>query len=283
MKTFCGCLVTKTGAMTVLVVWAIFYIAMVVKSAVDIDADKNFQQELTDLNVDCATTDNKDAWWCKAVTSMLVDGADYTLGCAIAVSLILLICASLAIYGTSSSSHWFMLPWIVAKFMVLAVFLVVAVGALILINVYDVFSGDTSLAIAVGVINAAFLAFLFYCWLCVVSHFQILREVAHLAHDNFENVQPFKNEDDGASMMGAGYVGDDFGEKNEALVEDEEPREEEEAAKGDRDAEEGNAGEGDGKGGGEGGGDGDGGDQDNNKDETEDNNTEDSTIVDNIE
>ena len=47
---------------------------MVVKSAVDIDADKNFQQELTDLNVDCATTDNKDAWWCKAVTSMLVDG-----------------------------------------------------------------------------------------------------------------------------------------------------------------------------------------------------------------
>ena len=57
----------------------IFYIAMVVKSAVDIDADKNFQQELTDLNVDCATTDNKDAWWCKAVTSMLVDGDEVKL------------------------------------------------------------------------------------------------------------------------------------------------------------------------------------------------------------
>ena len=50
-----------------------------------------------------------------------------------------------------------MLPWIVAKFMILAVFLTVAVGALILINVYDVFNGDSSLAIAVGVINAAFL------------------------------------------------------------------------------------------------------------------------------
>ena len=47
---------------------------MVVKSAVDIDANKNFQAELTDLDVDCATTDNKDTWWCKAVTSMLVDG-----------------------------------------------------------------------------------------------------------------------------------------------------------------------------------------------------------------
>ena len=52
----------------------IFYIAMVVKSAVDIDADKNFQAELTDLNLDCATTGNADTWWCKAVTSMLVDG-----------------------------------------------------------------------------------------------------------------------------------------------------------------------------------------------------------------
>merc|ERR1719219_2887006 len=169
---------------------------------------------------------------------MLVDGADYTLGCAIAVSLILLICSILAIYGTSSSSHWFMLPWIVAKFMVLAVFLTVAVGALILINVYDVFSGDPSLAIAVGVINAAFLAFLFYCWLCVVSHFQVLREVAQLGLDNIENVQPFKNEDDDASMMAAGYVGDDgYGEKNQALVEDDEETTEE--PKGDEDAEEG--------------------------------------------
>ena len=50
-----------------------------------------------------------------------------------------------------------MLPWIVSKFMILAVFLTAGVGALILINVYDVFKGDTSLAIAVGVIVAAFL------------------------------------------------------------------------------------------------------------------------------
>ena len=52
----------------------IFYIALVVKSAVDIDAGKNFQAELTDLEADCATTSNSDTWWCKAVTSMLVDG-----------------------------------------------------------------------------------------------------------------------------------------------------------------------------------------------------------------
>ena len=41
--------------------------------------------------------------------------------------------------------------------MILAVFLTAGIGALILINVYDVFKGDTSLAIAVGVIVAAFL------------------------------------------------------------------------------------------------------------------------------
>lgn len=270
MKTFCGCLVTKTGAMTVLVVWAIFYIAMVVKSSVDIDADKNFQSELTDLNLDCATTDNVDAWWCKALTSMLVDGACYTLGCAIAVCLILLISAILAIYGTSSSSHWFMLPWIVAKFMILAVFLTVAVGALILINVYDVFNGDSSLAIAVGVINAAFLAFLFYCWLCVVSHFQVLREVAQLGLDNIENVQPFKNEDDDDSMMAAGYVGDDgYGEKNEALVEDDEVKEDKDLEEGDQDGEDG--------------GGGDGGDQSGGGDAGEKDSGPESTTVDDVE
>ena len=56
-------------------------------------------------------------------------------------------------------------------------------------------------------------------------------------------------------MMAAGYVGDDgYGEKNEALVEDDEEAKEE--PKGDKDAEEGGGDEGDGDGGG-----GDGGDQ----------------------
>merc|ERR1719219_138676 len=212
---------------------------------------------------------------------MLVDGADYTLGCAIAVSLILLICSILAIYGTSSSSHWFMLPWIVAKFMVLAVFLVVAVGALILINVYDVFKGDTSLAIAVGVIVAAFLAFLFYCWLCVVSHFQILREVAQLGLDSIENVQPFKNEDDDDDMMAAGYVGGGgYGEKNGALEDDDGNIAEEEAdadvggGGDDKDVEKGEDGDG-------GGGDGDGGDQ--NNDAGENDSGPMSTTIDDVE
>ena len=75
-----------------------------------------------------------------------------------------------------------MLPWIVAKFMVLAVFLIVAVGALILINVYDVFSGDTSLAIAVGVINAAFLGEL--SELIGSLMFQsLLRSTSHTIHE----------------------------------------------------------------------------------------------------
>ena len=47
---------------------------MVVKSAVDLDAGINFQEDLTAMKWDCATTENKDAWWCKALISMLVDG-----------------------------------------------------------------------------------------------------------------------------------------------------------------------------------------------------------------
>ncbi len=35
-------------------------------------------------------------------------------------------------------------------------------------------------------------AFVFYLWLCVVSHFQILREVSKLC-EGLEHVQPFTN------------------------------------------------------------------------------------------
>merc|ERR1712037_1017447 len=113
----------------------------------------------------------------------------------------------------------------------------------------------------------------FYCWLCVVSHFQILREVAQLGLDSIENVRPFKNEDDDdASMMAAGYVGDDgYGEKNEALVEDDEEVKEE--PKGDdKDVEEGDKG---------GEGVGDGGDQ-NSNDAGEEDSGPASTTVDDV-
>ena len=72
IQKFVECFSTKIGA--IIYPFQIFYIALVVKSAVDIDAGKNFQAELTDLEADCATTSNSDTWWCKAVTSMLVDG-----------------------------------------------------------------------------------------------------------------------------------------------------------------------------------------------------------------
>ena len=47
------------------------------------------------------------------------------------------------------------------------------------------------------------LAFLFYVWLCVVSHFQILREVSKLGLDNLDNVKPFHNEYDDSMLFAA--------------------------------------------------------------------------------
>ena len=42
---------------------------------------------------------------------------------------------------------------------------------------------------------------MFYLWLCVVSHFQILREVSALGLSDLEHVKPFKNEPDTESVM----------------------------------------------------------------------------------
>lgn len=43
-------------------------------------------------------------------------------------------------------------------------------------------------------------AFLFYVWLCVVSHFQLLRELDKLGLSSLEHVEPFHNEDGDTTM-----------------------------------------------------------------------------------
>lgn len=48
-------------------------------------------------------------------------------------------------------------------------------------------------------------------WLCVVSHFQLLREVAKLGISNMEHVQPFENEDDSVA------IDEDYPTKQESL------------------------------------------------------------------
>ena len=77
-----------------------------------------------------------------------------------------------------------------------------------------------------------YVAFLFYLWLCVVSHFQILREVEKLGIGKMDNVQKFTNEDSSSIMddyqtnqntsiygMAVPYVPPDLEKEQEEIVE----------------------------------------------------------------
>lgn len=134
---------------------------------------------------------------------------------AIVILSIFLITAILALFGTSKGKHWFMMPWIILEFIALAAISVSLLIVVIIFIVYLPEHMDSSGPIACGVISAAFMAFLFYLWLCVVSHFQILREVSALGLTNMEHVQPFHNEFDDQSVEETHQEVDEYEEENE--------------------------------------------------------------------
>merc|ERR1719228_828734 len=57
---------------------------------------------------------------------------------------------------------------------------------------------DTSYMIAAGIISMIFMAMFFYFWLCVVSYFQLLKEIEEIqkaADSPMHKVKPFVAED----------------------------------------------------------------------------------------
>jgi len=203
MRTFCGCLTTKTGSLSILLFYGLFYLLLVIFSAIqlnDPDLQSKWEAEIaTDPENDCATGDNKDTWWCKAITESKTD-VKTPLIVGIVIESICLITNILAIFGTSQNKQWFMLPWIIVEFLLLAIQCIGLVLLLIMMTVYWGDTGeDTSGAVMLGVAASGFTAFVCYVWLCVVSHFQILREMHKLGINSaksMENVVPFVNEDD---------------------------------------------------------------------------------------
>jgi len=203
MKTCCGCLNTKSGTMTVLLLYTVLYITGIVSLAIYVgsgELETSYKDLLKEKDTDCTQGEHKDTWWCEGIQDTK-DAVEGVMIVSIILCSIFLICSILAIFGTSKGSHWFLMPWVVAKFILLAIVAVVMTLSIILLSVYPPKDGDSSYVIAFGVIAAAFTAFLFYLWLCVVSHFQILREVSALGLSDLEHVKPFTNEPDNDSML----------------------------------------------------------------------------------
>jgi len=204
MKTCCGCFSTKSGTFAILLLYTAAYIACIVAISINLKGD-TYQKWYKETVIDSAdwqkeciqNTENKDSWKCKTSTNLQEDIKDIFIGIVVTCC-IFLVAIILALIGTGKDKHWPILPWIILEFIRLIMKVVILVLVIILWAVNMSEGSDSSNLIATSVIGAVVMAFYFYVWLCVVSHFQTLKEITDLGLlDKGANgtVLPFVNED----------------------------------------------------------------------------------------
>lgn len=202
MKTFCGCMSTRSGAMTVLLLFLAVYLVGIILFSIQLSGDEFhtwYNTEIVKDDNNCLTGEHKDSWWCQLIQDTKSD-INAVLIVGIILCSLLFVAVILAIFGISKGKAWLIVPWISMKFAVLVIGAVIFGLTIILMSVYWSVNEDSSTIIAVGIIGAAITAFLFYVWLCVVSHFQLLRELDKLGLSSLEHVEPFHNEDGDTTM-----------------------------------------------------------------------------------
>ena len=82
-----------------------------------------------------------------------------------------------------------MMPFIIFEFLSLVLWIVVEVLVVLVMAVYLTTSVDITTTVSVGVIAAIWTVMMFYLWLCVVSHYQILGEVQSMGSDQVKVLQ----------------------------------------------------------------------------------------------
>lgn len=216
MRTFCGCISTKTGTIGILVFYGLLYLAGIVMAALTIsqlsqmvDPTLNLAQSCglnsTGMNISTMSsssstptttpastssignTTNMDSlslmisWWCTfglyVAVVVMYYGTYVAIGILVLRS-ILLILTIIAIYGAAKDRACPMLPSIIAEFIIWLKFVAIIVGCIFLIVVIG--GVDITTIIFMAAIGIFFLAFLLYLWLCMVGHYQTLREIAKM-------------------------------------------------------------------------------------------------------
>jgi len=211
MKTCCGCFSTKSGTYAVLLLYSAAYIACIVAVSINIKGDK-YQTWYKDSVLDssewkkeCTGEENMKLWKCKTSYDMQWSIKGIFIGVIVSCCFFF-VAIVLAIIGTAKDKHWPLLPWIIMEFIRLFFKVIVLVLVIILWAVNMKEGADTSNLIATSVIGAVIVAFYFYVWLCVVSHFQTIKEISDLGlldKGDSGAVLPFVNED------GDGYSNSD--------------------------------------------------------------------------
>jgi len=82
----------------------------------------------------------------------------------------------------------------VYEFLCLLLFITIVVLVVLVLGVYSPGGVDVTTTVSVGVIGAICTVILFYVWLCVVSHYQILREISNLGSDQVKVLQEWEED-----------------------------------------------------------------------------------------
>lgn len=179
MKVFCGCLSTRSGTFAILFWYMVAYIGAITFCGLSLDKlyINTYYNDLVLDQYNCTGQDDfKDTWWCKFLNNLPADIKTVTIILIIVFALFLLF-DLVALFATSRGTYWPLLPWIAVEFIRILVTSLGLIAVLIIwgVNIGD--GGDTSIPIAAGIIATVVIAFFSYLWLCVVSYFQILREI----------------------------------------------------------------------------------------------------------
>jgi len=189
MKVCCGCMSTRSGTLAILLLYLLAYIGGIVFLGITIgngDLEMWYKKYAVDEYMCQAKESIKDSWWCTAINDLQYDIKTWAIVVVILLSLFLVF-DLIALFGTSKGTFWPLLPWIILEFVRLVAKLIIFVMVIIVWAVYLEENADESYLIATGVMGAATIAFFFYLWLCVVSYFQLLREIEQIG--NIHKVQ----------------------------------------------------------------------------------------------
>jgi len=185
MKVCCGCMSTRSGTLAVLLLYLLIYIAGIIVTSIGIGNETvgTFYVENIMTKINCTKSE---AWWCQSLFDVQYEIRSYVIVLLIMLCLFVVF-DLIALFGTGRGSYWPLLPWIILEFIRLFAKVLLIIMVIIIWAMYLGESKDYSYIIATGVIGAGVTAFFYYLWLCVVSYFQLLREIDQIG--NIHKVQ----------------------------------------------------------------------------------------------
>jgi len=197
MKTFCGCVSTKTGSLAILGLYLLLALAEIVISSLKIDSGTYGEIKAGfEMPGECNNTDNNNTWWCKVIRNDDNMERD-TLIAKICISVIMLVTSFVGFIGVSYDKPKIILPFIIFEFLNILLWISLVVLTVLVLGVYLTTTVDITTTVSVAVIAAIWVVIMLYVWLCVVSHYQILGEVQSMGSDKVKVLQEWEDDQKG--------------------------------------------------------------------------------------